>query len=114
MKEMPTWSFTVVNRTRKTKLRYQSSFVPRIGDTIEIGGVYLKVADVVYETAKFSDEGGVFTIYVHVTEIKNTFDLTGCEELEFDEFCERMKEKKTPKVTKIKGSLIARHGLPNL
>ena len=88
--------FFVVNRDRKTTLRYELSFVPRVGDTFEIGGFYLKVLDVVIVTAKFSGEGKLHSLYIHVKETKIPFDVE-CEELEFDDFCDRMKQQKPPR-----------------
>jgi hypothetical protein len=91
MSETPIFYFFVINRDRKTTLRYSGLFVPRVGDMIEIGGFYLKVVDVIIQSAQSSGEGVQHSLHVHVKEIKTPFDESRCEELELNEFCDRMK-----------------------
>jgi hypothetical protein len=93
MKELPTYHFFVVNRDRKITLRYSGLFVPRVGDTFAIGEFHLKVVDVIIESAQESGVGVQHALYVHVEEVKMPFDVSKREEVELNEFCERMKEK---------------------
>jgi hypothetical protein len=93
MKELPVYRFFLVNRDRKTRLRYDGSFVPRVGDTIAIGQFYLKVVDIIIESAQGSGTGVQHALHVHVKETKMPFDGSDSEELELNEFCNRMKGK---------------------
>jgi len=93
MKELPTYYFFVVNRDRKIKLRYEGLFVPRVGDTIAIGEFYLKIVDVIVESAQNGGVGVQHSLYVHVKETMLPIDASECQELELNEFCEEMKEK---------------------
>lgn len=89
MKELPTYHFFIVNRDRKTRLRYEGLFVPRVGDTIAIGKLYLKVVDVIIETAQSSGVGVQHSLYVHVKESAMPFDAADCQDLELNEFSAR-------------------------
>jgi hypothetical protein len=96
MNALPTYHFFVVNRDKKTTLRYEGSFVPRVGDTIAIGELYLKVVDVIVDSAQASGVGVQHALYVHVKKTRMPFDVSACVDLELNEFCERMKEEKKP------------------
>lgn len=115
MKETPLhiYHYFVVNRDDKTTLRYQGFFIPRIGDTFMIGEYYLKVVDVIIETARMTGEGVQHALWVHVKKTKKPFDDGQCQELELNEFCDRMKPKAKP-IPVMKNSPIARKGLQNL
>lgn len=91
MKELPIYHFFIVNRDRRSKLRYSGLFVPRVGDTIELGGFYLKVVDVVVESAQNSGAGAQHSLYVHVEEGKQLLDASDYQELELNEFFSQMK-----------------------
>lgn len=91
MKELPIYRFFVVNRDRKTQLRYEGNFVPRVGDTIAIGKFYLKVVDVIVESGQGSGVGVQHSLYIHVKETKMPFDTSDSQELELNEFCDQMK-----------------------
>jgi hypothetical protein len=92
MKEMPVYHFFVVNRDRKATLRYEGSFVPRVGDIIAIGEFYLKVVDVVVDSIHDSGGGVQHALYVYIKETKGSFDAPDYEELELNDFCDRMKQ----------------------
>jgi len=94
VKELPIYYFFVVNRDRKTTLRYEGFFVPRVGDTIAIGKFCLKVVDVLVESAQNSGVGVQHALYVHVKETEMPFDASDCQELELNEFCDQMKGKR--------------------
>ena len=91
MKELPLYYFFVVNRDSKTKLRYEGFFVPRVGDTIKIGKFYLKVVDVIVESAQSDGVGVQHALYVHVEETTMPFDADSCRELELSQFSAEMK-----------------------
>jgi hypothetical protein len=88
----PTYNFFIVNRDRKTIVRYEGSIFPRIGDTFRIANWYLKVIDVVFETAQASGVAAAHSWYVHVEEVECPFDHEECEEVDLNEFCDRMKQ----------------------
>ena len=110
MKDLPVYHFFVVNRHRKITMRYKGFFVPRVGDTFTIGELALKVEDVVIESAQDAGEGVQHALYVHVKETKMP-DASDCDDLEQNEFCDRMKHKEKHTM---KGSPVARPGLQNL
>lgn len=87
----PSYYFLVINRDRRAILRYAATFVPRVGDTIEIGGFYLRVVDVIIESAQSSGEGAEHSIHVHVKETQMPFDESDCEKVDLQGLCERMK-----------------------
>jgi hypothetical protein len=93
MKDLPACHFFVVNRDRKISLRYVARFIPRIGDTIVIGKDSLQVTDVVIETAQDNVAGIQHSLYVHVKEVTPIFGGDDYEELELNQFCERMKQR---------------------
>jgi hypothetical protein len=92
MKELPVYYFFIANRDRQAKLRYSGLFVPRVGDTIEIGGFYLKVVDVIVESAQSSGEGVQHALYVHVEETEKPFDASAYQKLELNDFFDQMKK----------------------
>ena len=96
MNELPVYRYIIVNRERKITMRYQGSFVPRVGDTIAIGELAVKVENVVIDSAQGSGDGVQHAVYIHVTETK-LLDASNCDDLELSEFCDRMKQKKKQK-----------------
>ena len=84
------YQFDLLNRDRGIRTRYTSTFVPRVGDKICIGDLYLKVVDVVMQSAQSDGAGVMHSLEVHVTKI-DSLSISDDSELEVNEFCRKSK-----------------------
>jgi hypothetical protein len=82
--------FFLVNRDLGVRTRYRASFLPRVGDTIAVASLRLKVVDVVLDSVKAGDEGMEHTAQVHVSGAKSNADERFVD-VNFDDFCTRSK-----------------------
>lgn len=89
--QQPIYNFFVIERDRKISLRYSSTFIPRVGDTIALGDHYLRVNDVLMDSAQYGGGGTEHSLRVYVSAAPKFVVESDCEELELNEFCNRLK-----------------------